>query len=213
MATPVGNHGLTCLDGSDPAAIALWMQENAQTIDSNLATDQTNFTDYLNRPWYVAVNTSAITVNNLSGFVLPEGQVGEVAPSSGSWNTTSNDVPNPSLNTRIPAGFWLMGSTVNWTVATPNNGTARTLGVFDVKQPASGSASIVTNYDVLFQSVDRESSTGGGTMSVTGFFSSTGSDTRQVVAEFFHSNTSSDLVIPIGGWRLWYVRMGSGLVI
>jgi hypothetical protein len=211
MTIPVGDHGLTCLDGNDYSAVALWMQESAETIDDTLAETNAALSNYRNRPWFEAVNISTITVSNGSGFTLPEGKSGEVATSSGSWATTSNNLNIGTSAPKIPAGLYYAGSSVTWTVATPNNNTIRTLELFGV-QTINGTVSISTTYDQIFQNQIYEASVGINSLNVSGFINSDGT-MGNIVAAFWHLNTSSDLVVAAGNWRFWVMYMGSGLVV
>lgn len=211
MTIPIGGHGLSCLRGDDYAAIPLWMQDAADSIDSSLSEGRQLLDSYRNRPWYETVNNSSIPVNNLSGYLLPEGAVGEVAPRSGPWTTFSNGLIDNTSNGSLPAGLYLAGSSVTWTVATPNNNTLRTLEVFGLNR-INGNVSINVTYDILFQNQTLEASNGLNSLNVTGYIMSDGT-LAQIVAAFYHSNTSSDLVVAAGNWRLWLMYMGSGLVI
>ncbi len=215
MTKPVGTHGLTCIDEADYGAIALWVQCTAESIDDQLTIDQGDLNAFRNRQWFSMANTSSISVNNASGFVLPEGKVGEVTPStyiSGSWSYSFNNIPDfTDPSSVLPAGVFMMGSSIRWTVATPNNNTIRNLEVFTTTRTGP-IPSIETNFDILFQQTDWEASTGGGSLNTVGFFRSDGVTTYRAYAAFYHENTSSDLVVPVGGWRFWWVYMGSGLV-
>jgi hypothetical protein len=59
----VGDHGLTCLDGEDYGAWALYMQCTAEQIDSVLAEQQTQLNLFRNRP-AIVVAPLANTITN-----------------------------------------------------------------------------------------------------------------------------------------------------
>lgn len=206
--TTYTDHGLVCLDGDDYAAIALAMRTDALAVDAALVDIDTDLSNYRNRIWWNAVNTSSISVSSSGGGVYAEGIVGESTPGSGSATITANGV-SPILGAQIlPTGWYLMGTTANWTVATPNNNTTRTLMVYDSK--FSGG---LTVDDRVYLRVTGEQSTGGGSADVSGFFYSDGVLQTQVLGVLSHANTSSNIVVAAGNWRTWFMYMGSGLVI
>lgn len=220
MSLSVGEHGLTCLDGEDYSAIALSMQANANAIEAALDGIETNLDSYLSRWYWSAVNTSAVTVTSGSGTVLPDGSAGVTFLNDvGTMTVVANGFDAtrfPAANFVFPTGLYLMGSSIKWTVATPNNNTPRDLMLWR-QESVNGVNSTATAADI-YDSIEYEQSAPGndGSLSVEGFglvANTPGTYTRMINAGFWHLNTSSTLVIPIGGWRLWYMRMGSGLVI
>lgn len=210
--TTYTDHGLICLDGDDYGAVALAMQEDAIRLDETLTEINTSINGYRNRTWWNAVNTSSITINNASGFEMPEGFIGEDSPNSGSWSITANGTAATSAFKILPTGWYHMGATVNWTVATPNNNTRRTLLLWNTLF-VNGQGSDTVTYDRLYLRNTGEQSTGGGSMHVSGFFHSDGVTPQYIVSGLSHLNTSSDLVVAAGNWRTWFTFMGSGLVI
>lgn len=216
--TNVGTHGLTCLDENDPAAVALSMQCNAQAIDAALASIDADLDTYLGRWWWSATNLNALNVSNASGSVLPEGLVGaDFLQDAQPLVVQANGFPAiasfPSTF-HPPAGIYLCGSTIKWTVATPNNGSSRTLLVTGVT-PVNGFTSVSPPGPggPVYMTTEYERSAAGndGSETVIGMFE-VGPTFRYFSAGFSHNNTSSVLVIPAGAWRMWFIRIGSGLV-
>lgn len=215
--TVVGTHGLTCLDETDPAAVALSMQANAEAIDAALASIDVSLDDYLGRWWWSATNNNAFNVSNASGTVLPENLVGADLVTDGSPLTVqANGFPaTPSFLTTFdwPDGIYLCGSTIKWTVATPNNNTARTLMVAQVVR-RNGVALLSNPGGPVYMTTEYERGAAGndGSATVGGMFQVT-STMSKFAACFSHANTGSVLVIPAGAWRMWFIRIGSGLVV
>jgi hypothetical protein len=211
--TSVGTHGLKCLTDDDYGAFALLMQSNAAATNSALSGQSTALGTYSNRPWLWSANSSAINIATGAGTSLPpNGDAGAEQTPFGS-TFINNGMPNPGVFNFFPSGVYLVGSSINWTVATPNNGTLRTLEVYGVRDINGFTSSTVT-YTALAQQTTREGSAGGtGSLCVSSIVVANGpTDLRILAAGFFHSNTSSVLVIPVGGWQLWYMYLGSGVV-
>ena len=218
--TVVGDHGLTCLDGDDYAAIALSMQCNAEAIDSTLTSIDASLDDYLGRWWWSATNTSAINVPNTGPTIGPEGLLGADLFTDGSITVQANGFPAlTSFPSTFdwPNGIYMMGSTIKYTVATPNNNTIRTLliyqsvrvgGVATVSPPGPGGP--------VYMSSEYERSAAGndGSITVGGMFQVADTPIMSRFGAFFsHANTGSVIVVPVGAWRMWFLRLGSGLVV
>ena len=216
----VGDHGLTCLDGDDYAAIALSMQCNAEAIDEALTSIDAPLDDYLGRWWWSATNGSAINVANNSGTLGPEDLVGaDLSTDGGSLVIQANGFPATSFfptSFDWPNGIYMMGSTIKYTVATPTNNTIRTLllyqavrinGVTSINPPGPGGP--------VYMSSEYERGAAGndGSITVAGMFQVADDPAMSRFGAFFsHANTGSVIVVPVGAWRMWYLRLGSGLV-
>jgi len=215
--TNVGTHGQTCLSADDPAAVALSLQCNAEAIDAALSGINTALNDYLGRWWWSATNVGAVTVTNAAGTVLPDGYTGaDLLTDGGSLAVQANGFAATAsfpVSFVWPPGIYLAGSTVKYTVATPNNNTQRTLLLYAVDR-IDGIANIATTADEVYKATEYEHSAAGGdgSIEVTGLVKVEANMVR-IGAGFAHANTSSTIVIPIGAWRLWYIYLGSGLVI
>lgn len=221
MTLSVGDHGLTCLDGNDYGAISLWLQKTAQTVDSELTGISSGLSTYLNRPYFKATSTVAVTFTSNtagSGFVLPDGKIGELF-----YNTAqSTYINNGGLLTgranggnifnpyRIPPGIYLVGSTVNYTVATPTNNSQRTLMIWG-ETLVSGSA---VNVNVYSRKVLEAGGAGNnGAITVMGLLDARLGNIAGIQAGMWHENAASAITITAGGWSLWMMRIGSGLVV
>jgi hypothetical protein len=214
--TVVGTHGLTCLDSDDPAAVALSMQANAEAIDDALTGIDASIDAYLGRWWWSATNIAAMNVSFNSGTGLPEGLVGADLFTDGTLLVQANGFPATSSFPGTfdwPDGVYIAGTSIKWTVATPNNDTPRTLMIVQVNR-FNGGAGFSNPNTVTYMSTEYEHSPVGndGSVSCSGMFQVDSSMSR-FAACFSHGNSSSVLVIPAGAWRLWFMRMGSGLVV
>jgi hypothetical protein len=219
VTTDVGTHGLTCLDDTDPAAIALSMQANAEAIDAALTGIDASLDAYLGRGWWSATNVGALNVANNSGSLGPENFVGvDFFGDSPALSIQTSGFPVIGTFPSTfdwPDGIYLCGSTVKWTVATPNNNTIRTLMVYEsVRMDGSASISPPGPGGPIYMTTEYERGAAGndGSLDVVGMFQ-VGADISRLGAFFSHTNTGSVLVVPTGGWRMWFIYLGSGLVV
>lgn len=102
-------------------------------------------------------------------------------------------------------------------MATPNNNTIRTLLLYQVvRQDGIASISPPGPGGPVYMTSDYERSAAGndGSLTVAGMFQVTDNPIMSRFGAFFsHANTGSVLVVPIGAWRMWFLRLGSGLVV
>lgn len=211
MTQQIGTHGLSCPTDTDYAAIALSMQCNALATDEALTSQGSSLEDYLGRPWWQAVNTIAITIDDAAGggSVGPFGVVGGVI-GSGAPLVTAFNMP-ADFSGPFPQGVFLIGSTIAWSLVTPTANSYRQLSVFGVRRIA-GDVNIVTTFTDLYAMRDMQGDAGNtGALNVFGFLDNTAGDVVQVNAFFSHANTASDLTVAANGWRLWAMYLGSGL--
>lgn len=212
MTIPVGTHGLTCLSDEDYGAFALWMQCVAGDIDSSLVSINASLNGFMDRPYWQATNIPALNVDIASGNIGPNGVVGT---SLGGGVVVANDIPNSfSSSYRLPRGVYFIEATINYTVATPNNNTARTLEVYGM-DVINGVESSQTTFRNLYQARVLEAGGAGnsGAISVQGLMFADGIQTRRVESFFYHSNSSSQIAVASGAWRFSLTYFGSGLVI
>ena len=212
MTRQVGDHGLFCLDDDDYAAYALGMQCNAEAADAALTDQISVFTDFSTRPYGAFFNTNARVIfdDNSGGGIGPEGLVGESqimgAGATGSFNRITNGVGG------WPLGFYLIGASINWTVATPNNGTRRMLMVYGV-DTINGFSNAATTFTDLYVATDYEGGTGGtGALTVCGMLENDG-NLGSVQSHFTHGNTGSTINVAAGNWRTWAMYLGQGVVL
>lgn len=219
MSTPVGTHGLSCVNDDDYAAYALSMKCNADATDAALTMSQAVLNGYISRPYIQVVNATAIVVDDSAGggSVGPGGLVGELMrPStSSSVVVTASGLPasySPfNTATLWPAGVYLMGSTVSWTLAAATASSIRQLLVYGT--PEVLGVATYPNIVDLYQDLDYQGDGGNnGALAAAGFLKSDGN--MAILEAFFsHANVAGDLTIPVGAWRLWAIYLGSGLVV
>jgi len=214
VTIPVGTHGLTCLDGNDYAAVALWMQATANATNEALTGINASIGTFLDRPYLQITNSSALNVDSASGTVGPEGFIGAVQqPPNGVMTANDLDTTMGPLF-RLPAGIYLLQSTIAYTVATPNNNTSRTLMVAGLGVD-NGITDLASTYRNLYMYRVLEGGGAGnpGAISVQGPLVSDGTTTRKFFAFFSHANTSSVIAVAAGAWRSSIMYLGSGLVV
>lgn len=210
MSIPVGDHGLICLDGSDPAAIALIMQTDAETIDDTLTQVSDALTGYNNRGWALATTTSSYTLGQtafdfVDGQGLP-GAPGLLGSSSESIQSFGISAP-PFFSPALPAGWYLAGAYASFqaTGAVTAN-SRRNLGL------AWFSSTVGTDaYEYAINMV-YESNTAGDAMTVTGMFYADGVTEYQLDGFFWHNNAASTMQVNAGA-KVWIAAAGSGVVI
>lgn len=196
--TTVGDHGLSCLDDSSYAAVALSMQANAEAIDDALTASRAAYTAYGNRFVRRFVMTNA-NVNNgaNSGTVLPDG-------------TAASTLITPTLGV-LPAGWYAASASVTYQEdgAVTALSYRRTLiwtnpftfGPFTVFPPQ------------LFQATTAASNTASAdSMNVNGWFQANGTDSVSIGVFFGHGNLASTMSLPAGGCVLTVRFLATGLV-
>jgi hypothetical protein len=209
----IGNHGLFCLDDDDYAAYALAMACNAAATDVALTGQTTALDGFRERPYVSSTNASAQVIFNdaAGGSVGPEELVGANMTVATFNNQVANGI-DTSVVGGYPVGFYMIGASINWTVATPTNNTRRMLMVYGV-DTVNGFTSSVSTYTDLYVSTDYEGTTGNvGALSVAGMLHNDG-NLRFIESFFTHQNTGSTINVAVGQWRAWAIYLGTGAVI
>jgi hypothetical protein len=211
VTTLIGDHGLSCLDDFDPAAIPLSLQANAEAIDSTLAAIDSTLDGYNNRGWAVATTTSSYTISQTaSDFVDGDGLPG--AP--GILGSSAFTVQVFGLDTLpffnspvLPAGWYMAGAFASFqaTGAVTAN-SRRNLGI-EWFSTLTG----VDQHDYAINMV-YESNTAGDSMTVQGLFHADGTTSYNVDAFFWHNNAGSTMQVNSGA-KVWVAYAGTGLVI
>jgi hypothetical protein len=219
VSTPVGSHGLTCIDDDDYAAYALSMQCNAVAIDTALAGVNGQMGGYLNRGWITVVNRTAVTIDDSSGggTIGPGGVIGEPMDTNGSGVgsplVTRNVLPGPSSGGQnlMPRGIYLVGSSVNFTFGATTANSNRQIQIFGVRF-LNGSQSAITNFTNLYQMRDYQGDGGAsGALSVVGLVDGRAGNLANFQTFVSHANVASDMSVAVNNWRLWVTYLGSGL--
>lgn len=212
MSTPIGTHGLSCIDDNDYAAWALSMQCNAQAADAAMQDDIEQLGEYISRAWLTCANTAVVTVDDAasSGTIGPGGVLGEeLFPTSG--NSQNNGI-DPTAST-WPPGIYLVGSSVSWTFGALTANSYRQLQVYGLRR-VDGSANLQTGtFDTSIVRDYQGEGGATGALSVVSFVDNRAGDLARAGAFVTHANAASDMSIAVGGWRLWATRLGSGLVV
>lgn len=210
MSTPVGNHGLSCLDGADYGAVALSLQANAGEIDDTLTQIQANLNLYNNRGWALSTSTSSFTLASTAfDFVDQQFLPGSYLFNNANFSDQSFGMDTlPFFSTPILAAGWYMAGcyvTFQATGAVTAN-SRRNIGL-DFTHIVNG----VTIHDYAINMV-YESNTGGDAMTVAGFFQANGVSQYNLDANFWHNNTGSTIQVNAGA-KIWIAYMGTGVVI
>ena len=219
MSTPIGTHGLTCIDDDDYAAYALSMQCNARAIDTALAGANGQLGGYLDRGWITVVNRTAATIDDSSGggTIGPGNVIGEAMDTNGSGVgsplVTRHVLPGPSTGgtNLMPRGIYLVGSSVNFTFGATTANSNRQISIFGVRY-LNGSQSAITNYINLYSMRDYQGDGGAsGARTAVGLVDGRAGTLANFQTFVSHANVASDMSVAIGNWRLWVTYLGSGL--
>lgn len=218
MTEQVGDHGLFCLDDDDYAAVALAMQCNAQALDVALTDINSTTTDFLGRPWATVTNSGAAVIASGSGTLGPLNLVGEfLRPGSGAggvpisqaYNMPNNYVAG-NLSTFMPRGVYLIGASINWTLAAATANSIRQLLVYGVTSDG-GPLNSTVNFTDLYRLQDYQGDGGNnGALTVVGFLDNRAGNVATFESFFSHAN-AGDLTVAANNWRVWATRLGSGL--
>jgi hypothetical protein len=215
----IGTHGLSCISDDDYAAYALSMQCNAEAIDEALSNTNESFGEYLGRPWVQVVNSFSIAVSDdaAGGSIGPLGFVGEsMGPESGAGIpiTTSFNMATPIGATNpLQPGVWLIGASIDWTLAAATANSYRQLMVYGVRN-IGGVVQADLTYTDLYRMRDYQGDGGNnGALNVVGFLDTTAGDVATVNAFFSHANVAGVLTVAPGDWRMWAMYLGTGLTI
>lgn len=188
----VGDHGLSCLDSSDYSAVALAMQCNAVAINDALTGVQTSLATYGNRFVRKFVSTSISTSGANSGLLLPDG-------------TAASNVISQNLGI-LPQGWYSASGSQSYqaTGAVTLNTYRRSLILVNF--------STSVNPPSLFQAITVETNTASAdSMTVNGWFYSSGVLSTTIQLMFGHGNTGSSMAVPVGA-VLTIRFMSTGLV-
>ncbi|MGH7252437.1 MAG: hypothetical protein ACREIE_01435 [Nitrospiraceae bacterium] len=162
-------HSLPCLDDSDYAGIALYMQCLASQLDAQLGAQQIALDSFLRRPagiWSATTVQTGINDGSFINFFTP-------APISANWPTVTPSTPTIA-NVR---GWWMVGMNVNLIssgVVTVNSQRKLNLEISPPPGSPPGTSSI------FFNDLTWETNTGAGeNLSAAGtvFFTGTTSTT------------------------------------
>lgn len=208
--TPIGTHGLACLDAEDPAAVALYLQAEALAIDAALDSISDSLDTFNLRPGFTGVTSAVSGPNSTSGEIQ--------FPVTGWGLGYSNFAPAPAGGS-APGGFRLQIPKTGWygygvyaNMAATGALTAlsrRTLFAKATLQ-ASGSSTLLSQ--AVWRTV--ETSTAGGEFLVAGdgsFYAMIG-QTVDVEGYWSHTNAASTVQVNAGA-RLWCHFIGSGVEI
>lgn len=198
---PVGDHGLACLSDEDYAAIALYMQNQAQAIDTALDGISDSFDSVSLRPGVLMSSTANVAV--ASGV---SGGVGSSAVLYSNFTLASAT----SVSFTTPrSGWWQYGANVNM-VAT-GAVTANSLRRLTVSAVLSTTGPPVTLSSTSDQSF--ETNTAGEWLVCSGgtFYAAAGRTVSLGVVTL-HANAAST-VNNMAGARTWCFFTGSGVEI
>lgn len=174
----IGNHGLSCLDDNNYAAIALSMQSNARAIDASLFQISTSLTAYGNRYVSKTVRTTTSTSGANSGTGLPDGTAADDFIFGGGL---------------LPQGWYAAALTFTYqetgavTAGSYRRGIILINGI-ETKIPPT-----------FYQSITVATNTGAAdSMTVNAWFYSDGILRTTVTGAFGHGNTGSTMTVAAG---------------
>lgn len=196
--TPLGNHGLACLDPGDYAAIALYMQDQGIAIDAALDGISDDFDSFNLRPGFLSSSNA--------NQAFASGVTGNFGASTVLY---SNFAVTGIVMTTPRAGWWQYGANVNMvaTGAVTAN-SLRKLTVSAVLTTSGPPQTLSTTSDQSF-----ETNTAGEWLACSaGTFYAAAGRTVSISAETLHANAAST-VNNIAGARTWCFFIGSGVEI
>lgn len=203
---PVGTHGLQCLDDSDPAAVALYMQAEALAIDALLDGISDSFDSTFLRPAF-AGNTTIVNGPIASG--------GEAQFSLNGWAlTSSNFAPAPTSTTgfqfTVPrTGWWEAGFYMNAQASGAVTVNSRRTAFNRVYRVTS------TGNVLIGEGIWRtyDTNTGGEFLVVSGTtFFATAATVVRILPQWSHTNAASTVQVNAGA-KLWCFYVGTGVEI
>ena len=191
--TSVGDHGLSCLDDSSYAAVALSMQANANAINAALSDIQASFDSYTDRYVFSTTTSSTSSSGANSGIVLPDGTAADSIVSS-----------NQGI---LPSGWYAASFSLTYQASGAVTAGTYRRGAIQISGVPGGS------YPTFFQSVTVETGTGTpDSMTVNAWFYAAGTTSVNVRGWFGHGNTGSNMVVAAGATlSVW--KLASGVVV
>jgi hypothetical protein len=190
--TTVGDHGLSCLDDSSYAAIALSMQANAAATDAALAADRAAITAYGSSYVFKFTTTGTSTSGANSGNALPDG-------------TSAASIMSRNLGL-LPRGWYSASSSMTFQETGAVTAGSYRRAVIMVN---AGTSVIPPTF---FQSITSATNNGAAdSTTVNAWFYSDGILTTIVRVFFGHGNTGSTITVAAGA-VLTVRYMTTGLV-
>lgn len=208
---PVGDHGLTCLSGTDFAAIALLMQQNAEVIDGALQANLSSLQEYSNRPWAIATTTATTTVAQTTGEWPGTGFFSAISLLSNGYSQVGFgiDITSQTISPTLhPAGWYMMGGSATFQATGAVTANSRRDLAVEWAFPEGG----ITQYGEYSISSVYESNTAGDSASVAGMFFADGTRNYFYDLTWSHRNAASTMTANAGA-RFWIVYFGSGVTV
>lgn len=208
--TPLGTHGLACLDDADPAAVALYLQAEGLAIDAALDGISDSLDTFNMRPTFTGVTTA------ISG---PASTVGESQFPITSWSLGYSNFTTLPVGGSAPGGFRLRVPKTGWfgygvyaNMQATGALTALSRRTLFAKATLQASGTSMLLSQAVWRTV--ETSTAGGEFLVAGdgsFYATVG-QTVDVEGYWSHTNAASTVQVNAGA-RLWCHFIGSGVEI
>ena len=154
----IGEHEIPCLEDTDYAAIALYMQCLAEQVEAELVSNQTQIEAVFDRPFAMWQVTS----------VLPQGSGSNTTSANAMlasyhFNQTFSATSMSTINTR---GWWQIGAHIHATSDAPAGGAGNNRILALYVFPAGTATSLLTftsgEHEVALQDITWESNTATG---------------------------------------------------
>lgn len=206
--TDLGNHGLTCLDGEDYAAIALYLQRTARTIEAALIDQQADLTAYTNRASILFTTTVTTTVITGSGQVMPDGRT--ATPTSFTGATVNGggfsvaSAGSTVVLTAARSGWYDFGGYCNLIAAGAVTVNSERLIYIQARQVPDPPATVST---ITYQERSVDTNTGGENLVVAGLIYLLANRPVTLSQLVSHNNLASNVVTQIGA-KMWLSFMG-----
>lgn len=207
--TSIDNHGLTCLDGSDVAAVSLLLQSNAATIDSSLDAIADSLNAYNTRSWAVTTTNAAVTGSSTSNELVSGSFPPGFSLLAGSLSTQSFGMDSPPnfLAPILPTGWYLTGGIATFQATGAVTANSRRDLILYWTKTVSGQTVFEYSLNTVY-----ESNTGGDALTVTGKFFADGISRYSLNLNFAHNNTGSTMQVN-AGTKCWIAYIGTGVVV
>lgn len=207
-------HGLSCQSGDDYAALALYMQNEANIIDAALETELLSLTGFLTRPTIIVTNSGNVTMPANDSVTVVWDTVlfnnstfMSLINTGGAFAETIISVGSPAAApVTVPylQGFYRYGfGTFMTATGAVNAYTSRTTIVTAIDDSSGSFPSTGQISDITY-----DTNTGGEAQNGTGTFPAAGVSATRIRTTCGNENTSSSVNILANSF-LWVTYIGS----
>lgn len=211
----IGTHGLSCQTGEDFAALALYMQVEAERIDALLTAQRNALTGFLVRPTIIVTNSANVNMaagggstftpwdtvvfNNSTFLSLQTVTVDSLTQTA----ISVGSIAGAAVTIPYLQGWYRYGFGTRMTATGAINAySSRTTDIFVTDDEQSIQVAIGTLVDTTY-----DTSTGGEAQNASGTFIGTGTSGIRLRTQCTHGNTSSSVNLNTNSY-LWVTYIG-----